>query len=385
MDRPDQQIHFRHAAILIVDDDQWIVKLLQRVLESDGYTGVRSTPDPSTVGPMIEEVPPDLVLLDLHMPGIDGFQLMEQLNAAAGEARDIPILMLTADDSEETKRRALANGARDIVTKPFDQTELLLRVRNLLEVQQLHARTREQNVTLEQDVADRTRDLELAQLEMLDRLALAGEFRDDATQEHARRIGRSCAVIAAAIGLPSSDVERLSRAAQLHDIGKIGVPDAILLKSGRLTDSEFEQVKMHTVIGAQMLSGSSSPILRLAEEIALTHHERWDGCGYPNGLRGTSIPLSGRIVAIADVFDALCHERPYKRAWPVAQAVNEIVQHAGRDFDPALVSAFSGLDHSALVVQPQVEVRLERPTPITRVRSPITIAPATVPLDRAPA
>jgi putative two-component system response regulator len=389
MDQTDHKIDVKDAAILIVDDDQWIVKLLQSVLEADGYTHVRSTPDPAAAAPMAEEVPPDLMLVDLHMPGIDGFQLIQQLNAAAGQEREIPILMLTADNADETKRRALALGARDIITKPFDQTELLLRVRNLIEVQKLHARTREQNVTLEHDVAERTHDLELAQLEMLDRLALAAEFRDDATQEHARRIGRSCAQIAEAIGLPEPEVEQIRRAAQLHDIGKIGVPDAILLKAGVLTDAEFEQIKGHTVIGAQMLAGSRSPILQMAEEIALNHHERWDGCGYPHGLSGTSIPLTGRIVAIADVFDALCHERPYKRAWPIQQALNEIVCQAGRDFDPELVAAFTELNHSTLVAQPQpepqVKVELERPTEIARFRQPVRPAVTAVERDRATA
>jgi putative two-component system response regulator len=388
MDRTDQQVDVTDAAILIVDDDPSIVRLLQSVLEGDGYTRVRATPDPAAAGPMVEEVPPDIVLVDLHMPGIDGFQLIEQLNAAAGPDREIPILMLTADDADETKRRALALGARDIITKPFDQTELLLRVRNLIEVQQLHERTREQNVTLEQDVAERTHDLELAQLEMLDRLALAAEFRDDATQEHARRIGRSCAQLAEAIGLPASEVERIGRAAQLHDIGKIGLPDAILLKAGVLTAAEFEQVKAHTVIGAQMLSGSRSPILQLAEEIALSHHERWDGRGYPNGLHGASIPISGRIAAIADVFDALCHPRPYKRAWPVAQALNEVVSQAGRDFDPELVAAFTELDHSTLVAQPQLAVEaveFELPPRINRFRERLRIGPGAGQPDRAPA
>jgi putative two-component system response regulator len=385
MEQTDQEIDLRDAAILIVDDEPSIVKLLQTVLEADGYTRVRSTPDPAAAGPMAEEVPPDLVLLDLHMPGIDGFQLIEQLNAAAAAEKEIPILMLTGDDGEETKRRALALGARDIITKPFDQTELLLRVRNLIEVQRLHARTREHNVTLEQDVAARTRDLELAQLEMLERLALAAEFRDDATQEHARRIGRSCAQLAAAIGLPEPEVERMSRAAQLHDIGKIGVPDAILLKAGLLTEAEFEQVMGHTVIGAQMLAGSRSPILQLAEEIALTHHERWDGFGYPSGLCGPSIPLSGRIAAIADVFDALCHERPYKPAWPMAEAVDEIVGQAGRDFDPELVAAFTELDHSRLVAQMEPAAGLERSPRITCSKTARRFTPGVAQPQRASA
>ena len=339
----------KQLRILAVDDEESNLLLLQRILERDGYTQVAVTKDPTRVLQLFGETRPDLVLLDLHMPEMDGFELMERLNTMVGEGPGVPFLVLTADATAETKRRALAAGARDFLTKPLDQIELLLRVRNLLQVQHLQGRLHEHNINLEEQVAERTRDLEQARLEILERLALAAEYRDDDTQEHAWRIGRTCALLALGLGLPSEEVELIRRAAPLHDIGKIGIPDAILLKPARLTGREFDVVKTHTRIGAEILSGSRSPLLRLAQRIALSHHERWDGGGYPHGLAGEEIPLAARIVAVADVFDALTHERPYKEAWPLEQAVGEILGQAGRQFDPGLVEAFSRLDHRTLL------------------------------------
>jgi len=339
----------KELRILAVDDEESNLLLLQRILERDGYTHVDVTTDPTRVPRMFVESRPDLVLLDLQMPGMDGFELMERLRSVTGEGAGVPFLVLTADATQETKRRALSVGARDFLTKPLDQIELLLRVRNLLQVQQLQDRLREQNAHLEDEVAKRTRDLDQARLEILDRLALAAEYRDDDTQEHAWRIGRSCALLALGLGLPDGEVELIRRAAPLHDIGKIGIPDVILLKPGKLSHQEFEVIKTHTRIGAEILSGSKSPLLRLAQRIALTHHERWDGGGYPAGLSREEIPQAGRIVAVADVFDALTHERPYKEAWPVEKAVGEILGQAGRQFDPGLVDVFSRLDHATLL------------------------------------
>jgi putative two-component system response regulator len=184
---------------------------------------------------------------------------------------------------------------------------------------------------------------------MLAHLALAGEFRDDDTQQHAWRIGDICALLVRALGLSEQEAELIERAAPLHDLGKIGIPDAILLKAGKLSDAEFDVVKTHAQIGAEILAGSRSPLLRLAERIALTHHERWDGGGYPCGLTGDEIPLVGRIAAVADVFDALTHERPYKQAWSVDEAVTEIVGQAGRQFDPRVIDAFCTLEHGKLL------------------------------------
>jgi putative two-component system response regulator len=345
-----QEQELKQLRILAVDDEDSNLLLLQQILERDGYTQVEVTTDPARVPRMFAESRPDLVLLDLHMPGMDGFELMERLGSVAGDGPGVPFLVLTADATAETKRRALSVGARDFLTKPLDQIELLLRVRNLLLVQQLQDRLCAHNANLEDQVAERTRDLEQARLEILKRLALAAEYRDDDTQEHAWRIGRTCALLARGLDLPDGDVELIRRAAPLHDIGKIGIPDAILLKPGKLTDQEFEVIRTHAGIGAEILSGSQSPLLRLAQRIALTHHERWDGRGYPDGLSGEEIPMAGRIVAVADVFDALTHERPYKEAWPVETAVGEILGQAGGQFDPCVVEVFSRLDHPALLV-----------------------------------
>jgi putative two-component system response regulator len=245
-------------------------------------------------------------------------------------------------------------------------------VRNLLQVQLLQDKLFEHNASLEELVAERTLDLEHARLEILERLALAAEYRDDATQEHAWRIGRTCFLLAVALGLPSGDAELVRRAAPLHDIGKIGVPDAVLLKPGKLTDEEFEQMKAHTAIGAEILSGSSSSLLRMAERIALTHHERWDGTGYPNGLARERIPLPGRIVAVADVFDALTHERPYKHAWTIEEAVAEIFHQGGRHFDPAVVHAFASLDHATLLTR---AIEWEPPAAARLLREGTRLAP----------
>jgi putative two-component system response regulator len=347
--RPDEPEHeLKHLRIVAVDDHEPNVLLLQRILERDGYTQVQVTTDPSRIVGMCVESAPDLVLLDLHMPQVDGFELMQRLATLIDAGSDVPFLVLTADTTEETRRRALSVGARDFLTKPFDHTELLLRVRNLLQVKQLQDRLREKNTNLEAEVAERTRDLDQARLEVIERLARATEYRDDETQEHAWRIGRICALLALELGRPDHEVQLIRRAAPLHDIGKIAIPDAILLKPGKLSDDEFDVIKTHTPIGGAILSGSPSALLRLAEQIALTHHERWDGRGYPAGLVGERIPLAGRIAAVADVFDALTHQRPYKQAWPVDKAVDEILSQAGRQFDPRLVDAFSRLDHPAL-------------------------------------
>ena len=335
--------------ILAVDDEDVNLLFLRRTLERAGCRHVMTEKDPSRVPGVFVQTEPDLVVLDLHMPGMDGFELMQRLAPIAGGRTGVPFLVLTGDGGEEIKRRALETGARDFLTKPFSPTELLLRVRNLLEVHQLHRRLREQNTSLEHEVAQRTCELEQARLEVLARLALAAEYRDDATQEHAWRIGRTCGLLARALGLEDRQAESVERAAPLHDIGKIGIPDAILLKPGVLTGHEFAQMRAHTTIGTEILSGSSSSLLELAEQIALTHHERWDASGYPAGLRGEEIPVAGRIAAIADVFDALTHERPYKPAWPVDRAVGEILAQRGRQFDPDMVDAFATLDHAALL------------------------------------
>jgi putative two-component system response regulator len=337
------------SRILVVDDLEANVLLLQELLARWGYELVSGTTDSSQVVTLCESLDPDLVLLDLNMPPPDGLQLLDQLARHIHPPNLLPVLVLTANHDHAMRTRALDLGARDYLEKPFDPTEVRLRVRNLLEMRSAQLALRRHNEQLDEIVHDRTRELQQARLETLERLALAAEFRDDDTHEHAQRVGRTAALLAEKIGWHPLDIERLRRAAPLHDIGKIGIPDAVLLKPGRLTHEEFELIKRHTSVGAQILSGSDSDILRLAEEIALSHHERWDGTGYPAGLSGEHIPLAGRLVALADVFDALTHNRPYKQAWPLARALDEIAALAGKQFDPHLTDLFATLDGGALV------------------------------------
>jgi putative two-component system response regulator len=317
--------------ILVVEDAE-TAALLERVLRAAGYEHVvtRDTSEGDASGF-------DLVVLD---PQLDGFALLERV-APTG----VPVLALTADDGPVTKRRALGLGARDFVGKPLDNVEVLLRVGNLLQTRRLQK-------SLGDQVRARTNDLEIARRETLERLALAAEYRDEDTADHTRRVGRTAALLARGLDLAPETVEHLRYAAPLHDVGKIGLPEQVWLKPGALSDREREVLQQHTVIGARILGGSRSPVLRLAEQIAETHHERWDGDGYPHGLAGDAIPLAGRITAVADVFDVLAHPRPHKRAWPLEQAVEEIRSQAGRQFDPQVVRAFDRLDHAALLEAP---------------------------------
>ena len=266
--------------------------------------------------------------------------------------------MLTGDDTQEAKREALSRGAKDFLNKPFHSDEVLLRIGTLLETRFLYLQIQSQNQILEAKVRDRTRELEAAQIEIIERLARAAEFRDDNTGQHTERVGQMAALLAKGIGLPDPQVSLIRRAAPLHDVGKIGIPDSILLKLGKLTHDEFLIVKTHTTIGARILSGSRFTILRLAEEIAFNHHERWDGDGYA-GITGAAIPLAGRIVAVADVFDALTQKRPYKAAWPIDDAMAEIERQRGKQFDPALVDAFMRMLEQREPQAPAAESRQE--------------------------
>ena len=329
---------FRNARILIVDDEVANVDVLRRLLERTGFTRVETTNDSREAANLYVRLRPDLILLDLHMPHMDGLEVLDRLNELA-EASYLPILILTGDASPEARREALLRGAKDFVNKPFHSDEVLLRIRTLLETRFLYLQIQSQNQMLEAKVRERTRELESAQIEIIERLARAAEFRDDNTGQHTERVGRMSAMIAREVGLSDATVSLIRRAAPLHDVGKIGVPDAILLKLGKLTEAEFALVKTHTTIGARILSGSRFSLLRMAEEIAFSHHEHWNGEGY-EGMQGEAIPLAGRIVAVADVFDALTQKRPYKAAWPVADAIAEITRQRARQFDPKLVDGF---------------------------------------------
>ena len=332
------QRSFKQARILIIDDEPGNVQVLRRVLEQAGFNKLDSTSDPREAAAIYVRSRPDLILLDLHMPYMDGLEVIDQLNQII-EASYLPIVMLTGDVTPEARREALLRGAKDFINKPFNPDEVLLRIRTLLETRFLYLHIQSQNQMLEAKVRDRTRELESAQIEIIERLAKAAEFRDDSTGQHTERVGEMAALLARELGLSDAHVTLIRRAAPLHDVGKIGIPDAILLKLGKLTAAEFELVKTHTSIGARILSGSRFALLRLAEEIAFSHHERWDGSGYA-GLEADRIPLAGRIVAVADVFDALLQKRPYKPAWPIDAAVAEIGRQRGMQFDPNIVDAF---------------------------------------------
>ena len=333
----------RPARILVIDDQEQNIKLLTRILEKDGYEHVRWTTDAAEATSIFAEFNPDLVCLDLHMREKDGFQVLQEI-VAYNPNSNVPVLMITADDSADVKRRALALGAKDFVGKPFDSGEVLLRIRNLLETQFLYQRLRDQNRELERMVVERTRELEQSQLEVLERLAAAVEFRDDDTGNHTKRVAEVSAMLAQTIGLEAATIELIRRGAPLHDIGKVGIPDSILLKAGPLTGEEFELMKMHTVIGSRMLSKGRSELVRFSQRIARSHHEWWDGSGYPDRVSGQSIPLEARIVAVADFLDALTHERPYRPAWGIDETLAEIRRRSGSHFDPTIVKALNEID-----------------------------------------
>ena len=330
---------YLHARVLVVDDQPPNTLLLRKLLEAEGYHQVVTVNDPTEVMPLQRQAPFDVILLDIRMPKLDGFGVMRLLQEDAGDDY-VPIIVLTAQTDEETRLRALAEGAKDFVTKPFNRAEVLNRIRNMLEVRLLHRRVREQNELLEQRVQERTLELQETRLEIVRRLGKAAEFRDNETGFHIIRMSKFAELIARAMGLNDSVAELILHASPMHDIGKLGIPDGILLKPGRLDPWEWEVMKTHTEIGAQILDGHHSRLLQMAARIAHAHHERWDGTGYPRGLREKEIPLEARIVAVADVFDALTARRPYKKAWTVEASTEEIRCLTARQFDPAVVKAF---------------------------------------------
>ncbi len=329
-----------NANILIIDDEPDNTRLLERALRRSGYLNIHCFNDARAALRHCTEHRPDLVLLDLLMPYMDGYQLLEQLPIASHQQIYLPVLVLTADVTVQARQRALANGASDFVTKPLSTNEVLLRIHNLLETRLLHQEIYNENQSLEERVTERTNELELAQRDILLRLAHAAEYRDDDTGQHTQRVGLIAARIAAMLGLPAEQVDLIRWSAPLHDLGKIGVGDAILLKAGSLSADELTHVKRHAQIGAEILAGSRFPLLQLAKEIALTHHEWWDGRGYPAGTRGEATPIAGRIVAVADAFDVMTHDRAYRNALNVADAVAEIANESGTRFDPQVVAAF---------------------------------------------
>ncbi|HEY8258768.1 MAG TPA: HD domain-containing phosphohydrolase [Gemmatimonadales bacterium] len=338
------------ARILVVDDESICVKTVVSILTRAGYSHVEGLTDPCLAEERFRDFAPDLVLLDLHMPGMDGLQVLQKMVAATPESTYLPVVMLTGDDRSEAREQALSAGARDFIGKPFHRAEVLLRIKNFLETRALHRELADKNHELEARVAARTAELADSQLEVLERLARAAEYRDDDTGQHTQRVAEMAARLAAKVSVPPAEVDLIARAAPLHDVGKIGVPDSILLKQGRLNPDEMAVMKRHTIIGATMLCGGHSRLVHMAETIARSHHEWWNGAGYPDGIAGEAIPLCARIVAIVDFFDALTHARPYRPAMSLETTLAEVGRMRGQHFDPALVDAFFQFgNHAAFV------------------------------------
>ncbi|KQO12449.1 HD domain-containing phosphohydrolase [Paenibacillus sp. Leaf72] len=344
------------AKILIVDDQELNITLLERILVRSGFTHIYSIMDPLQIQQKLLEIEPDIILLDMHMPGMDGLQVLTLIREQLSADSYLPVLMLTADVTPEVKRRCLEAGVNDFLTKPYDRTEVILRINNLLKTRQLHNQIQQHKNTLEMRVLERTEELQKAKLEMLLLLGRAGEYRDDMTGRHTLRVGRLAELIASRLGLSEEDADRIRKAAPLHDIGKIGIPDEILLKPGRFEPHEFEQMKAHTIIGSSILEGSTFSILKLAGIIAKSHHEKWDGSGYPFGLKGEEIPLEARIVALADFYDALTHERPYKRAWTIQETIEEVKKQSGMHFDPQIANVLIELFNEGILSSLEDEV-----------------------------
>jgi putative two-component system response regulator len=313
------------AVILVVDDEPSAREFLSALLHEAGFKRVATASKVAEAISCLESECPDLVLLDWHLGSDDSAEVIRHLRMTHAD-EIIPVIVLTADMAPATKHNALVAGASDFLNKPFDITEALLRIRNYLEVRWLYQ--------------ERERDLELARLEILERLARAAEYRDDTTGQHIIRVGRLSEQVGRVLGLNEERLFELRHAAPLHDVGKIGVPDAILRKPAPLTREEWAVMRQHTEIGARILEGCAYPVIQMARTIALTHHERWDGKGYPQGLGGEEIPLWGRIVAVVDAYDAMTNDRPYRPALSQEQAVEILRAERGKQFDPLIVDAF---------------------------------------------
>jgi putative two-component system response regulator len=322
--------------ILVVDDDPFISRVLSRWLTREGFECATAARTGEALG-LLEQESFALVVADITMPGRSG---MELLTLTRERYPDVAVIMATAVDDRDTAIRALELGAYGYVIKPLDQNEVIINVANALERRRLVLESQQYQQRLEEEVRERTSDIRHREEEIALRLVAAAEYRDESTGAHIRRIGLYSAVLAEASGWDRQLVDDIRVAATMHDIGKIGVPDHILLKPGKLTLEEFEVVRKHPEIGAGILEGSKAPLLQLAREIALSHHEKWDGSGYPRGLAGEAIPQSGRVVAIVDAYDALVHNRVYRPAVPENKALAIMAEDQGKHFDPKLFEYF---------------------------------------------
>jgi putative two-component system response regulator len=365
-------LNLKQFKLMVVDDEPTNVKLVRRLLELQGYEHFITTTDSREALDLIESEQPDCVLLDLMMPHLSGVDVLRAVRGAP-ELEHIPVIILTAIADRPTRCQVLAEGATDFLTKPIDPAELGPRVSNILAVKGYQDQLLRYNHDLEEAVRERTVQLEQAHRQVALCLATAAEYRDNDTGLHVIRVGRYARLIGEELGIVGEQADLLEDAAQLHDVGKIGVPDAILLKPGRLSPEEFEILKKHCNFGDRILRTeaaapswplqrtvreenaacrlAASPLLAMASRIALSHHEWWNGAGYPRGLAGEAIPLEGRITAVADVFDALSSKRCYKDAFPLDECFEIMQQERGTHFDPAVFDAFTACREALLEVR----------------------------------
>jgi putative two-component system response regulator len=340
--------------ILICDDSLTNVLVLSKLIEEEiEQPAITSLTDPYKVLPQLESNEFDLILLDLEMPGLSGFDVLHQIRQR-WKMDQLPVIILTGSTGAELRNKSLSFGANDFMNKPFDQAEICLRVNNTLKVSKAHKVLSSEKNQLEALVQDRTKELDQTVAYLIQLLGMVGEYKDTETAKHVLRVGKISRILALGYGLPADLAYMIEKAAPLHDIGKIGIPDRILLKQGPLDDEEMALMKEHTSHGFNLLSGSQAMVIQLARGIASSHHERWDGKGYHQGLKGESIPIEGRITSIADVFDALVNKRPYKPAWPIEKAVDYIVNESGKAFDPNLVIVFQ--QHLDEILQVETEL-----------------------------
>ena len=337
------------ATILIVSQSKSNTAIIKKLLNKNGFADIQITDDPFSVVDYFENENLDLIILDIKLQGMDGFGVINSLreSSADGGVENAvpPVLVLTDVNLQEHRRRAVLEGADDYINFPFDIREFLARINNLLKIWQAHKIVKNQKVILEYKVNQRTQELQDAQknlhesrLEVVRRLGRAAEYRDNETGLHIIRMSKIAALLGKASGLNEEQVDMILNASPMHDIGKLGIPDSILLKPGKLNDEEWTIMQTHAQIGADILGSSKSPMLKMAHTIALAHHEKWNGSGYPNGLKGEKIPIQARLSTVADVFDALTSIRPYKQAWSVEDTMNYFRSEIGKQFDPTIVA-----------------------------------------------